>query len=340
MPFDDFLVHFTEMSICRLINTSYFSMSKTWKEARFFGSWSLRKGSEGEKNYQPNRAGGCLNHRDTFLNNPQYRFDIPRVEEGDEDPQEIIVQLSQSDARSALLTDKKENKTIGFHIRQVETNRTCRLHRLPPDSEGETSDYIKTKHIFLRTNMPKTGGRYVIIPTTFNPEETTNFLLRVFTEHQANVKELSLDKPITPWYKQCCVDEHVLVTRITVVGAKGLENNETFGKVDPYCFIKCEGQVARSWSCKDNLNPMWNFSVIFFRRNPSRPIKIQIWNNNLVVDSFIGQAMLLAPPQPEVGEAGPREENLTLVGRKRKRTEMMPGEVKVYVESYEDLLRF
>ena len=28
-----------------------------------------------------------------------------------------------------------------------------------------TSDYIKTKHIFLKTTLPK--GRFVIIPTTF-----------------------------------------------------------------------------------------------------------------------------------------------------------------------------
>ena len=67
MPFDDFLAHFTEMSICRLINTSQFSFSKTWTETQFFGSWSIGSG-------RLNRAGGCLNHPETFLNNPQYRF--------------------------------------------------------------------------------------------------------------------------------------------------------------------------------------------------------------------------------------------------------------------------
>ena len=63
-------------------------------------------------------AGGGLNHPDTFLLNPQYRLDMPPSDE-DEPQAEIIVQLSQSDARSALLTDKKENVTIGFHIMQV-----------------------------------------------------------------------------------------------------------------------------------------------------------------------------------------------------------------------------
>ena len=35
MPFDDFLHQFTELSICRLLNTSLFSFSKTWRESRF-----------------------------------------------------------------------------------------------------------------------------------------------------------------------------------------------------------------------------------------------------------------------------------------------------------------
>ena len=68
MPLDDFLVQFSEMSICRLINTSLFTFAKTWKEAQSFGSW--KKGENGTMN----RAGGCLNFPETFLQNPQYRY--------------------------------------------------------------------------------------------------------------------------------------------------------------------------------------------------------------------------------------------------------------------------
>lgn len=66
MPFDDFLTQFSEMSICRLINTSLFSFAKTWREAQEFGTWMKGDGNN-------NRAGGCLNNRETFLQNPQYR---------------------------------------------------------------------------------------------------------------------------------------------------------------------------------------------------------------------------------------------------------------------------
>lgn len=84
MPFDDFLTHFSELSICRLINTSIVSLSKTWKEAQFFGSWKATSSpvqengdtadtSPRSKIDLRSRAGGCLNHPETFLNNPQYR---------------------------------------------------------------------------------------------------------------------------------------------------------------------------------------------------------------------------------------------------------------------------
>ena len=145
MPFDDFLHQFTELAICRLINTSLFSFSKTWSEKQVTGAWN----SSGK------RAGGCLNHPETFLFNPQYRFDISKEDDG------VIIQLSQSDVRE--LGQKKELLVIGFHIMRVEENRRYRLHRI--QSPQVTSEYIKTKHIFLKATLPK--GRFVIIPTTF-----------------------------------------------------------------------------------------------------------------------------------------------------------------------------
>ena len=334
MPFDDFLQHFTEMSICRLLNTSYFSLSKTWREQQLFGNWTLKKASDGGKKDVPNRAGGCLNFRDSFLENPQFRFDVPRVE--DDESQEIVVQLSQSDGRSNLLNEKREKKTIGFHIMRIESNRTTRVHRLDPDSNVATSDYIKTKHIFLRKELPKDGGRFVIIPTTFNPGETTDFLLRIFTQQQANVNELVHDVPTTPWYKKCYVNDFAMVTKLTIVRAESIQNKETFGKTDPYAFIKCEGHTAKSWAIKDTLNPVWNFSAIFYRREPAVPIKIQIWNSNLILDTFLGQAFLLASPRSDDLVS---EETLTLVGRKSKRAETQPGELKVFVESSEVLTK-
>ena len=69
-----------------------------------------------------NRAGGCLNHKETFLQNPQYRFDIDCDLD---DTREIIVQLSQRDARTQIM-ERKDHFVIGFCILKVEDNRKYR----------------------------------------------------------------------------------------------------------------------------------------------------------------------------------------------------------------------
>lgn len=68
MTFDDFITNFTDLILCRLINTSYLSFHKTWEEAVMRGSWSHQ--------VEPlrNRAGGCSNNKNSFLQNPQVLF--------------------------------------------------------------------------------------------------------------------------------------------------------------------------------------------------------------------------------------------------------------------------
>lgn len=65
MTFDDFIANFTDLILCRLINTSYLSLHKTWEEAVMRGSW--------HRHDDPllNRAGGCTNNKHSFLQNPQ-----------------------------------------------------------------------------------------------------------------------------------------------------------------------------------------------------------------------------------------------------------------------------
>lgn len=59
MEFSDWCRWFSRVSICRIVNTSAISLSKTWHEKMFHGKWQGRS------------AGGCVNHRDTFLHNQQ-----------------------------------------------------------------------------------------------------------------------------------------------------------------------------------------------------------------------------------------------------------------------------
>ena len=61
----------------------------------------------------------------------------------------------------------------------------------------------------------------------------------------------------------------------------------------------------------------------------------QIWNSNVIKDTFMGQATLMAPPDPQ-----PKQHVLPLHGRGRDSEETMPGTVTLVVTSSEDLTAF
>lgn len=60
MAFDDFCKYFVQAAICRVVNTSMFSITKTWHEGACHSAWK-----------KPDRAGGCLNNVESFMKNPQ-----------------------------------------------------------------------------------------------------------------------------------------------------------------------------------------------------------------------------------------------------------------------------
>uniref|UniRef100_A0AAV2JC16 Calpain catalytic domain-containing protein n=1 Tax=Knipowitschia caucasica TaxID=637954 RepID=A0AAV2JC16_KNICA len=172
MTFDDFCQYFTDLILCRLINTSYLSIHKTWEEEVMRGSWAQR--------HDPlrNRAGGCINHKASFLQNPQYVFDVKKVED------EVLICLQQKEKRATPKDGKSENLAIGFDIHRVELNRKYRMHTAQQKVAG--SIYINSRCVFLRKELKE--GRYVIIPTTFDPGQQGDFLLRVFTDVPSDCK--------------------------------------------------------------------------------------------------------------------------------------------------------
>lgn len=166
MEFNDFLYYFDEMSICRIMNTSIISIRKTWHESALFSKWSL-----------PNRAGGCVNYRETFCNNPQFMFEINH---DDDKPDEVLINLDQLSRRAV----GKPNLTIGLFVMRVEDNRTYRLHDIK--QKVASSTYVNSRSIFLRQKMP--NGRYVVIPSTYEPNIEGRFMLRVYSDENHNLK--------------------------------------------------------------------------------------------------------------------------------------------------------
>ncbi|XP_049599172.1 calpain-5 isoform X2 [Syngnathus scovelli] len=279
MTFDDFCQYFTDLILCRLINTSYLSIHKTWEEEVMRGSWLHRQDP------LRNRSGGCINHKATFLQNPQYVFDVKKVED------EVLICLQQKEKRATPKEGKGENLAIGFDIHQVELNRKYRMHSSQQKVAG--SIYINSRCVFLRKDLKE--GRYVIIPTTFDPGQRGDFLLRVFTDVPSDCKELSLDEPPqTCWTGICGYPQ--LVTQVHVLNAEGLQGQDSNGALDPYVIITCEGERVRSPVHKDTRCPNFDVKALFYRKKPKDGVHIEIYNKNMIVDTFLGQVVMLSDP--------------------------------------------
>ncbi|KAM4797409.1 calpain-5 [Rhinophrynus dorsalis] len=279
MTFEDFCKYYTDIIMCRLINTSYLSIHKTWEESVLRGSWIRHEDP------LKNRSGGCLNNKSTYLQNPQFVFDVKKPED------EVLICLQQKTKRTTRKDGKAENLAIGFEIHRVELNRKFRMHTL--QAKVASSIYINSRSVFLRMEMKE--GRYVIIPTTFEPGLTGEFLLRVFTDVPSNCCELALDEPPrTCWSGMCGYPQ--LVSQVHVVTASGLKKQDSDGGADPYVIISCEGNKVQSPVIKDSVDPRFDVKGLFYRKKPGQPISVQIWNHNVIKDEFMGQVLLHGDP--------------------------------------------
>ncbi|XP_074528860.1 calpain-5-like [Halichoeres trimaculatus] len=311
MSFADWCKFFTDVDVCRLINTSLISIHKTWHEVVHFGSWT--------KNAEPllNRCGGCANHRATFLQNPQYLFDVTK----DED--EVLISLQQRDIRIHRKVGQGENLSIGFGVFKVELNRKYRMHDILTQQCVSTSTYINARAVFMRIMLPR--GRYVIIPTTFRPYTLGDYMIRVFTDVDSDCRELKEDKPKVKCWSSIFGYPQV-VSHVYVHGAEGLQNQESPGGADPYVIVSCEGSSVRSTIMRDTLQPEFTTSAIFFRKKPRKPITIQVWNSNAVKDEFMGQVVLSGSVKDSTDP-----QRLQLRKRGRQMADEMPGYISLRI---------
>ena len=107
---------------------------------------------------------------------------------------------------------------------------------------------------------------------------------------------------------------------------------KTFSEADPYCIVECEGKKYKSGIVNDCQWPEWNFQVLFYRSNPKNvPVVISIWNQNKICDSFIGKIKI---DDSTTGEAKEFVEELH--GRRKQSDELVPGQIKIFVENFKN----
>ncbi|XP_069502478.1 calpain-5-like [Ambystoma mexicanum] len=276
MSFDDFCQYFTDLVVCRRINTTVLSVHKTWVEAMLFGEWIHNE------NPLKNRSGGCSNNKATFLQNPQFAFDISLEHDS------ALISLQQEDKRAQRKSGSGKNLAMGFDLFKVELNRKYRMHTL--HSKVTSSTYINSRSIFHRAELQH--GKYVIVPTTFQPGETGRFLVRLFTDKSSHLREMTKDLP-TPTFWKRCFGYPTIVTSVTVYSAAGLALSGSEKEPNVYAKISCEGKQVKSRVHTASSSPEFDLAGIFYRKKPQNPVKIEIWVKGFFRDTLLGSTKLM-----------------------------------------------
>uniref|UniRef100_A0A8C5S519 Calpain-2 catalytic subunit n=1 Tax=Laticauda laticaudata TaxID=8630 RepID=A0A8C5S519_LATLA len=179
MSFSDFLRHYSRLEICNLTpDTLATDKCKKWRLNLMDGNW--RKGST---------AGGCRNYPDTFWMNPQY---LIKLEEEDEDPDDpergctFLVGLIQKHRRKQRKMGD-DMHTIGFAIYESSAQKKVHLNKnyfLTNRARERSNTFINLREVLNRFKLPP--GEYIIVPSTFEPNKSGDFCLRVFSEKKAD----------------------------------------------------------------------------------------------------------------------------------------------------------
>jgi len=175
MSYKDFMKYWDQLEICHLSADSFEDArhKAKWSVATFHGEWIAGQ-----------TAGGCRNNIQSFGLNPQYWITVTDPDEDEDNLCTVVISLMQK-GRRALRDEGLDMLTIGFGIYYVRNpNNTPR----PLDTDffrynksiGRSKNFINLREVTVRFKFPP--GTYVIIPSTFSPGESGEFIIRVFSE--------------------------------------------------------------------------------------------------------------------------------------------------------------
>lgn len=176
MSYRDFMKYFDHLEICNLSPDSLTEADdskKKWNASTFEGEWVSGVS-----------AGGCRNFIDSFHRNPQYVMKVSQPDVNGTDMKcTVVVALMQKNHRSRH-SKGIETLSIGFALYKVsESNleeKPLKRNFFEYNAFFARSDYKNVREVCHRFRLPP--GNYLIIPTTFEPEEEGEFLIRVFSE--------------------------------------------------------------------------------------------------------------------------------------------------------------
>ncbi|KAM6972818.1 calpain-9 [Aplochiton taeniatus] len=172
MEFEDFKSNYDKVEICNLTPDALTdNTARKWEVNMFEGNWI--RGST---------AGGCRNFVDTFWTNPQFKLTL-------EEQGSVVVALMQKNRR-LMRKEGYDMETIGFAVYEAPDD----VDHLGKDffrynpSKARSKTYINVREVSERFTLPP--GRYLLVPTTFQPHHEADFLIRIFSEKKAGALEM------------------------------------------------------------------------------------------------------------------------------------------------------
>uniref|UniRef100_A0A4W6G9J5 Calpain 9 n=1 Tax=Lates calcarifer TaxID=8187 RepID=A0A4W6G9J5_LATCA len=173
MEFEDFKRNYDKVEICNMTPDSLTDDTKRqWEVSMFEGNWI--RGST---------AGGCRNFIDTFWTNPQFKLQLEDADD-DDDVCSVVIALMQKNRRK-LRKEGLDLETIGFAVYEAPDDEDqqgkdfFRYHA----SKARSRTYINMREVSERFTLPP--GKYLLVPTTFQPHHEADFLIRIFSEKRA-----------------------------------------------------------------------------------------------------------------------------------------------------------
>ncbi|KAL6728148.1 hypothetical protein Aduo_009950 [Ancylostoma duodenale] len=179
MSFEDYMRNFEKMEICNLgpdVMDEVYQMTgvrppgSVWAANTHDGAWIANQ-----------TAGGCRNYINTFANNPQYRVQLTDSDPDDDDELCTVIFAVMQKFRRNLKAEGLDNVPIGFAVYDAGNihGRLSKQFFQANKSSMRSAAFINLREMTGRFRVPP--GNYVIVPSTFEPNEEAEFMLRVYT---------------------------------------------------------------------------------------------------------------------------------------------------------------
>ncbi|XP_074550087.1 calpain-1 catalytic subunit-like [Halichoeres trimaculatus] len=186
MTMEDFTRFYSDLDICcRCPDFLDATSSCHWKTSVYEGRWVAGT-----------TAGGCMNNPESFWTNPQYQVKIDKVSSDcfkSQGENNMLVSLMQKpDKRNRRLV---ENLHIGFSIFKVTEENEAHEGKFPASffsrnrAVAGSKKYMNAREVMELVALEP--GEYLIVPSTFSPNETASFILTIISKAETHVHENS-----------------------------------------------------------------------------------------------------------------------------------------------------